>query len=89
MLKSKISQTSNCCIINNIGKTTGNLLTYFLHKILVALVIKTKNFLQSIAIMKRCNVFITNYSALMHIASALGRKVVAIIGPTNKYYIHS
>ena len=39
--------------------------------------------------MKRCNVFITNYSALMHIASALGRKVVAIIGPTNKYYIHS
>ena len=44
MLKSKISQTSNCCIINNIGKTTGNLLTYFLHKILVALVIKTKIF---------------------------------------------
>lgn len=38
--------------------------------------------------MKRCNVFVTNDSALMHIASALGLKVVAIIGPTNEYYIH-
>lgn len=51
-------------------------------------VIKTDNFLQSIAVMKRCNVFVTNDSALMHIASALGLKVVAIIGPTNKHYIH-
>lgn len=51
-------------------------------------VIKTEKFLQSIAIMKRCNVFVTNDSALMHIASALGLKVVAIIGPTNEYYIH-
>ncbi|HMN48515.1 MAG TPA: glycosyltransferase family 9 protein [Ignavibacteriaceae bacterium] len=51
-------------------------------------VIKTDNFLQSIAVMKRCNVFVTNDSALMHIASALGLKVVTIIGPTNKHYIH-
>ena len=51
-------------------------------------VIKTEKFLQSIAIMKRCNVFVTNDSALMHVASALGLKVVAIIGPTNSYYIH-
>ena len=51
-------------------------------------VIKTEKFLQSIAIMKRCNVFVTNDSALMHVASALGLKVVAIIGPTNTYYIH-
>ncbi len=51
-------------------------------------VIKTEKFLQSIAIMKRCNVFVTNDSALMHIASALELKVVAIIGPTNKNYIH-
>jgi heptosyltransferase-2 len=50
--------------------------------------IKTKMFLQSIAIMKRCNVFVTNDSALMHVASALGLKVIAIIGPTNPYYIH-
>ena len=51
-------------------------------------VINTEKFLQSIAIMKRCNVFVTNDSALMHIASALGLKVVAIIGPTNQHYIH-
>lgn len=53
-----------------------------------SLVIKTEKFLQSIAIMKRCNVFITNDSALMHVASALGLKVIAIIGPTNPHYIH-
>lgn len=51
-------------------------------------VIKTEKFLQSIALMKRCNVFVTNDSALMHVASALGLKVIAIIGPTNPYYIH-
>jgi heptosyltransferase-2 len=51
-------------------------------------VIKTEKFIQSIAIMKRCNVFVTNDSALMHVASALGLKVVAIIGPTNPNYIH-
>jgi len=50
--------------------------------------IKTEKFLQSIAIMKRCNVFVTNDSALMHVASALGLKVIAIIGPTNTHYIH-
>lgn len=50
--------------------------------------IKTETFLQSIAIMKRCNVFVTNDSALMHIASASGLKVIAIIGPTNQRYIH-
>lgn len=50
--------------------------------------IKTEKFLQSIALMKRCNVFVTNDSALMHVASALGLKVIAIIGPTNPYYIH-
>lgn len=51
-------------------------------------VIKSDKFLQSIAIMKRCNVFVTNDSALMHVASALGLKVIAIIGPTNPHYIH-
>ena len=51
-------------------------------------VIKTEKFLQSIAIMKRCNVFVTNDSALMHVASALGLKVIAIIGPTNPNYIY-
>ncbi len=51
-------------------------------------VIKAEKFLQSIAIMKRCNIFVTNDSALMHVASALGLKVIAIIGPTNPNYIH-
>ncbi len=51
-------------------------------------VITIEKFLQSIAIMKRCNVFVTNDSALMHVASALGLKVIAIIGPTNQHYIH-
>lgn len=50
--------------------------------------INPKRFLQSIAIMKRCNVFVTNDSALMHVASAIGLKVIAIIGPTNTHYIH-
>ena len=42
----------------------------------------------SSAIMKRCNVFVTNDSSQMHIAAVLGLKVVAIIGPTNQNYIY-
>lgn len=53
-----------------------------------AFLIETKTLLQSAAIMKRCNLFITNDSALMHVASALQLNVVAIIGPTNVHYIH-
>jgi heptosyltransferase-2 len=51
-------------------------------------VIKTDKFMQGIAIMNRCNLFVTNDSALMHIASGLALKVIAIIGPTNPNYIH-
>jgi len=40
------------------------------------------------AIMKRCNLFVTNDSSQMHIASALSLNVIAIIGPTNPAYIH-
>lgn len=43
---------------------------------------------QSAAIMKRCDLFVTNDSSLMHVASALKLKVAAIIGPTNVHYIH-
>jgi heptosyltransferase II len=53
-----------------------------------AIVVKTKSLTTSAAIMKRCNIFVTNDSSLMHIASALKLKVVAIIGPTNRFYIH-
>jgi heptosyltransferase-2 len=38
--------------------------------------------------MNSCGVFITNDSSQMHIAAALGLKVIAIIGPTNPRYIH-
>jgi heptosyltransferase-2 len=40
------------------------------------------------ALIKRCRVFVTNDSSLMHISAALKRKVVAVIGPTNVNYIH-
>ena len=51
-------------------------------------VVKTNSLTSSAAVMKRCNTFVTNDSSLVHIASALGLKVVAIIGPTNRFYIH-
>lgn len=50
--------------------------------------ISSHNLTESAAVMKRCNVFVTNDSSLMHIASALQLKVVAIIGPTNPNYIY-
>ncbi|MFA4923039.1 MAG: glycosyltransferase family 9 protein [Ignavibacteriaceae bacterium] len=53
-----------------------------------AFVIKTKSLLQTASLMKRCDIFVTNDSSLMHIASALQLKVVAVIGPTNANYIH-
>jgi heptosyltransferase-2 len=46
------------------------------------------NLTESAAAMKRCNLFVTNDSSLMHVASALRLKVVAIIGPTNTKYIY-
>jgi heptosyltransferase-2 len=53
-----------------------------------AFAVSTNGILQSAAIMKRCNFFVTNDSSQMHIAAALRVKVVAIIGPTNPHYIH-
>ncbi len=53
-----------------------------------AYIINTKTFPQNVAIAKRCNVFVTNDSSMMHVASALKKNVVALIGPTNVNYIH-
>jgi len=53
-----------------------------------ALSISSHNLIESAAVMKRCDVFVTNDSSLMHIASALQLKVIAIIGPTNPNYIY-
>ncbi|MGE5811740.1 MAG: glycosyltransferase family 9 protein [Ignavibacteria bacterium] len=50
-------------------------------------VINADSLTKSAAIMKRCNLFVTNDSSQMHIAAAMGLKVVAIIGPTNQNYI--
>jgi len=50
--------------------------------------VESGNLAQSAAVMKRCTVFISNDSSLMHVASALKLNVVAIIGPTNPNYIH-
>ncbi len=43
---------------------------------------------ESAAIMKRCNLFVTNDSSQMHIAAAMQLKVIAIIGPTNQNHIY-
>jgi heptosyltransferase-2 len=53
-----------------------------------AFAVNTNGILQSAAIMKHTNIFVTNDSSQMHIAAALQLKVVAIIGPTNPHYIH-
>ena len=53
-----------------------------------AFVINADTILKTTSLMKRCNVFVTNDSSQMHIASALGLNTVAIIGPTNKHFIH-
>lgn len=53
-----------------------------------AISVISHNLTESGAVMKRCNVFVTNDSSLMHIASALQLKVIAIIGPTNTNYIY-
>ena len=51
-------------------------------------VVNAKSLTQSTVIMKRCNIIVTNDSSQMHIAAALGLKVIAIIGPTNQKYIY-
>ncbi len=43
---------------------------------------------ETAALIARCDIFVTNDSSLMHIASAMKRKTIAIIGPTNLNYIH-
>lgn len=43
---------------------------------------------ETAAVMKRCDLFVSNDSSLMHIAAAMKRKVVAVIGPTDTNYIH-
>lgn len=49
--------------------------------------VETSSLEETASVMKRCNLFITNDSSLMHVASALQLNVIALIGPTNPKYI--
>jgi len=50
--------------------------------------VEAKSILDSAAIMRSLNLFVSNDSSLMHIAGALGLPTVAIFGPTNETYVH-
>jgi heptosyltransferase-2 len=50
--------------------------------------VKTKSILDSAAVMKKLDLFVSNDSSLMHIAGALQLPTVAIFGPTNETYVH-
>lgn len=50
--------------------------------------VDTGSMAQTAAVMKRCNLFVTNDSGLMHVAAAMKLKVLALIGPTNTNYIY-
>lgn len=49
--------------------------------------VNVKNLAETAAVMKKCSLFVTNDSSLMHVASAMNLKTAAIIGPTNTNYI--
>ena len=53
-----------------------------------AVTVNTHSLAETAAVMRRCAVFVTNDSSLMHVASALKLNTVAVIGPTNTNYIH-
>lgn len=45
--------------------------------------VREPNLRQALAVLKRCRLFISNDSAIMHLAAALDVPVVALFGPTN------
>jgi heptosyltransferase-2 len=50
--------------------------------------VETRSIMDSFAIMQKMSLFVSNDSALMHIAGALNLPTVAIFGPTNETYVH-
>ncbi|HYM19580.1 MAG TPA: glycosyltransferase family 9 protein [Candidatus Kapabacteria bacterium] len=50
--------------------------------------VKTDTIMHSIALMKKMKLFVSNDSALMHIAGGLKLPTIAIFGPTNETYVH-
>lgn len=53
-----------------------------------AVMVTAPNIVQTAALIKKCDLFVTNDSSLMHIASAMKRKVVAVEGPLNINYTY-
>lgn len=54
-----------------------------------AIAVRTEDIFQSCALIKACNYFVTNDSALMHIAGVLGVPTSAIYGPTNPVWLRN
>ncbi|MFC1558154.1 glycosyltransferase family 9 protein [candidate division KSB1 bacterium] len=50
--------------------------------------VDTESLFDTIYIMKYCRIFITNDSALMHIAAALNLNTIALFGPTHEEWVH-
>lgn len=63
--------------ILNAAKSTGRLT-----------LVNDKTVRQVSALIRACDLFISNDSGLMHVSSAVGTPVIAIVGPTNPAYIH-
>jgi len=53
-----------------------------------AFIVNAGSIAQTAALIKKCNLFVTNDSGLMHIAAAMQVKIIPIIGPTNLNYIY-
>jgi heptosyltransferase-2 len=51
-----------------------------------SLSVDTTNLAHTAAVMQRCDLFVSNDSSLLHVASALKRKVVLVTGPINPAY---
>lgn len=49
--------------------------------------VKNKSIRDVAAIIRACDFFLSNDSGLMHLAAAVGKPVIALIGPTNPIYI--
>jgi heptosyltransferase-2 len=52
------------------------------------LLVREPNLRHALAVLKHCRVFISNDSAIMHLAGALGVPVVALFGPTDWRRLH-
>jgi len=89
-LASKLSAEFNAIIFLFGGKEEKELRRLIIEKSNAEKIIEVSagNIAQSAAVMKRCDVFVSNDSGLMHIAASQKLKIVSIIGPTNTNYIH-